>query len=128
MDNWYNLKQCPVDQRSLSRIIRWRCASYQINCTGHAAQPLVKCGCIKGQRGPFHLRPNSASYSDAHAEKLVDHRANKDDTALKDDGKPRKFDSSDVRTPDRSIRITAKDLVYFGDSDRCPTCEDLQEV
>ena len=37
-----------------------------------------------------------------------------------------KFDSSDVKTLDRSIRITAKDIEYFGYSDRCPKCADLQ--
>ena len=82
---------------------------------------------VLGVKGtPFHLRPSSKSDSDAHVEEFVDPHANKDDSALKDDGQSLKFDSSDVKKLDRSIRITAKDLEYFGYSDNCPRCADLQ--
>ena len=82
---------------------------------------------VLGVKGtPFHSRPKSKSDSDAHAEEFVDPHANKDASSLKDDGQPMKLDSSDVKTLDRSIRITAKDLEYFGYSDRCPKCADLQ--
>ena len=55
---------------------------------------------VKGT--PFHSRPNSKSDSDAHVEEFADPHANKDDAALKDDGQPMKFDSSDVKNA-RSI-------------------------
>ena len=69
---------------------------------------------VLGAKGsPCHLRPKSQSDSDVHVEGLVDPHADKDDAILKDDGQPMKFDSSDVKTLDRSIRITPKAVEYF---------------
>ena len=79
---------------------------------------------IKGT--PFKLRPSSNTDTDAHVEEFVDPHANKDDAQLADSSEPRKFDSSDVKKLDRSIRITSKDLEYFGYSDGCPRSMDLQ--
>ena len=58
----------------------------------------------------------------------MDPHANKDDAAPGDGqpGESLKCNSSDIKTLDGSIRITAKDFEYFGYSELCPRCRDLQ--
>ena len=77
---------------------------------------------------PLKLRPSLHAEADAQVEDFVKPQASKDDAAPGDgqrDGSL-KFDSSDIKTLDRSIRITVKDLEYSGYSERRPRCRDLQ--
>ena len=80
---------------------------------------------VMGVQGtPDRLRMLSQDQSDAFIEELADPHQNGD--SIDEKMEESKLDESSVKTIDKQLRITLKDLQEFGFTDGCPRCEAMQ--